>query len=274
MNPQPFTKMGASVQINRVELPGLNHRQARLLRRRAERVPHDASNSIPGLSVDVREGEFLLNVPDNVDLVVLQADPKDRHLLLMARDEQSRINCKFLCGHDERDWFVAAVPRETVSLADAKDRLMPLQARRSQERHRVRGSHRHRRHNKGFVRQGEWFFVPVENLDVDPKLILAHEPLTRGGGSKPHIVEQLYRLGGELVYVHQHWAPVGITARQFHKLPEQKQKLANWRQMRRNPEVYAKGRVRHADHATVKLHDWHRVHMNREVQTQAVAFLD
>ena len=47
--------------------------------------------------------------------------------------------------------------------------------------------------------------------------------------------------------------------------------------MRRNPLVYVRGRVRHADHKTIMLHGWHRVLMNTERQSQAmrnVAFLD
>ena len=47
--------------------------------------------------------------------------------------------------------------------------------------------------------------------------------------------------------------------------------------MRRNPGVYVRGRVRHADHATITLHGWHRVLMNTEGQSKAmrnVPFLD
>jgi hypothetical protein len=47
--------------------------------------------------------------------------------------------------------------------------------------------------------------------------------------------------------------------------------------MRRNPGVYVKGRVCHADHATITLHGWHRVVMNTEGQSKLmrnVAFLD
>jgi hypothetical protein len=46
---------------------------------------------------------------------------------------------------------------------------------------------------------------------------------------------------------------------------------------RRNPGVYVKGRIRHADHATITLHGWHQVLMNTEGQSRAmrnVAFLD
>jgi hypothetical protein len=47
--------------------------------------------------------------------------------------------------------------------------------------------------------------------------------------------------------------------------------------MIRNAEVYAKGTVRHPDHATLVLRDWHRVAMNTEQAARAmqhVAFLD
>jgi hypothetical protein len=50
-----------------------------------------------------------------------------------------------------------------------------------------------------------------------------------------------------------------------------------WQVMKRNPGVYVRGRVRHADHATIELVGWHRVVMNTEGQARAmrnVAFLD
>jgi hypothetical protein len=47
--------------------------------------------------------------------------------------------------------------------------------------------------------------------------------------------------------------------------------------MRRNPEVYVKGRIRHPDHKTTVLPGWHRVVPNTENRAAAgrnVAFLD
>src|ERR1043166_7932377 len=40
-----------------------------------------------------------------LDINVLQCD---RHLLLLVKTPVA--NDRFLCGHDEREWFVAAVP--------------------------------------------------------------------------------------------------------------------------------------------------------------------
>jgi len=50
-----------------------------------------------------------------------------------------------------------------------------------------------------------------------------------------------------------------------------------WRELRRNPRVYARGRIRHPDRATITLPDWHRVVMNTETETDTmrnVAFID
>ncbi len=112
---------------------------------------------------------------------------------------------------------------------------------------------------------------------VDPKLVLTNEPLRRGGG-KPHMVEFLYRSGGEVVYVCPQ-KPMIFTQGQFNSLLSRNPDAKHWAwsTMRRNPSVYVKGRVRHADHATIVLHEWHRVLMNTETQAVAmrhVAFLD
>jgi hypothetical protein len=47
--------------------------------------------------------------------------------------------------------------------------------------------------------------------------------------------------------------------------------------MRRDPDLYVRGAMRHPDHATVVLHGWHRVYLNTESQARAmshVVFLD
>src|SRR5689334_5051225 len=61
-----------------------------------------------------RRGDFFeLRVPEpmrqSLDLEVLQTDSRDRHLLLFVRLKEKPA-ARFLCGHDEREWFVAAVP--------------------------------------------------------------------------------------------------------------------------------------------------------------------
>ena len=88
----------------------------------------------------------------------------------------------------------------------------------------------------------------------------------------------LSQTGGEAVYVCSRY-PNGVTRARYEAILTGNSKARGWgwRAMRRNPAVYVKGRIRHADHATITLHGWHRVLMNTEGQSKAmrnVAFLD
>jgi hypothetical protein len=237
-------------------------------------------------AVDIRHdgnGEFFeLRVPthlsETLDVSVMQAEPKQRHLLLLVRQvgDQPQLD-RFLCGHDEREWFVAAVPGGASSVRQAMDALQPKDVRDSLARSHVSSFKRYARKNRAFRRQGEWFFVPEPSFVVDEKLVLRNEPLRRGGG-KPHLVEQLYRTGGELVHVCARH-PNGISEKEYRELLCTNPKSARWgwRVMSRNPGVYARGTVRHSDHATITLPFWHRVLMNTETQSRTmanVAFLD
>lgn len=209
---------------------------------------------------------------------ILNTEPRQRHLLLMSRSGVDEKH-KFLCGHDERHWFVAAVPEKSgaSTVRTAMEALKPKVIQDRQGQLEVRSKDRNRRRNDAFIRQGEWFFVPVPELSVVPQLVLTNEPLRRGRG-KPHMVEYLYRTGGELVYVS--WRePNGLTQKAYNGLLTRQPEARHWRwqTMRRNPLVYVKGRVRHADHATIDLPFWHQVLMNTETQAVAmrhVAFLD
>ena len=240
------------------------------------------------ISIDVRRdrrGElFVIEASERVSLNVLEYRPGQKHLLLFAGSRAERL--RFLCGHDEMHWYVAAVPdmqRPATNIQSAMEALKPDQAKIAQHLNRVKSRKRNKRKNKGFVRQGEWFFIPAENPVVDERMILKNEPLSRGAGSKPHFVEELYRIGGETVYV-CNALPQGITEEQRSELfktvsDEHRPIVMGWRWtlMKRNPEVYARGRVRHSDHKTIVLYDWHRVFMNTEDKSAAsknVVFLD
>jgi hypothetical protein len=237
-----------------------------------------------GVSLDIaedREGElFVVRVARGAEpeLLVLNAEPRLRHLVLMARGDDGQKS-KFLCGHDERHWFVAAVPekRPVSTVRTAMEALKPQLVAAREVQRRVRPKDRFRRRNEAFVRQGEWFFVPVPNGSAFvPGQVLRDEPIRRGRG-KPHWVEFLTRLGGETVYVsNEH--PQGLDERQYRRLiGEPKAAHLRWRVMRRNMRVCVRGRVRHPDHATIHLEGWHEVLMNTENEASAmrhVAFLD
>lgn len=206
---------------------------------------------------------------------VLQCDRHDRHLLLLVKTPAA--NDRFLCGHDEREWFVASVPGGASSVVQAKLALLPAKVREAADHARLNQSQRTRRHNRAFIRQGEWFFVPAPDLCVDRKLILHDEPIRRGGG-KPHMIAEVFRTRGEAVRVCSRH-PNGLTESEYQALITRDPKAMRWgwQGRFRNAEVYARGTVRHRDHATITLHEWHRVWMNTESTTRQmanVAFLD
>ena len=259
-----FAHMGARFRIVRPE--NLPRR-----RRRADYALDLAS--------DKRGQRFELQVTAQreaeLDLIVLQCDRVDQHLLVLVKAPVA--NDCFLCGYDEREWFVAAVPGSPSTILQAKLALQPDEVRDAADRAGLSDSERTRRHNRAFIRQGEWFFVPAPALRVDEKLILRNEPISRGGG-KPHIVAEVYRSGGESVYVCPRF-PNGVTVQEYHKTLAQNREAKGWgwQQRVRNAGVFARGSVRHRDHATITLHEWHQVWMNTENTTRQmanVAFLD
>lgn len=236
------------------------------------------------LTLDVgtdRHGEFFEIVPQSdaaAEVEVLDAQPADRHLLLLIRENGDKN--KYLCGHDERHWFVAGIPEAAPvgTVRQAKEALKPAEVQSAQARKRIGGKARNRRKNAAFIRQGEWFFLPVPGFTVDVSLVLKNEPLRRGNGGKPHWAEFCYRTGGETVYVCSRH-PNGVTEAGYRTIlsSNPRAKSWGWQAMRRNPGVYVRGRIRHADHKTITLQNWHRVAMNTESQSRAmrnVAFLD
>jgi len=219
-----------------------------------------------------KKGEFFdikLRLGEDIDFDVVQVKPKDRHLLLQTGKE------KFLCGHDERHWFVAGVSSHAGTVEAAKESLKPKEAADSQRKKRVKKRSRNKRRNAGFIRQGEWFFIPCPDLKLDESLIMKKEPLVRSNGGKPHVAEELIREGGKTVYVcRKH--PEGISEKRYQQIIKKDPDAVRWgwTVMRRDMTVYVRGKITHSDHKTLKFSFWHRVAGNMEVFSHRVVFLD
>jgi hypothetical protein len=248
--------------------------------RAAGRVRIDIKRDPSGEYFDVA-----LQKDEPLRVEVLDLRPDQRHLLLMVASPAPRPGTpqrkqKFLCGHDERAWFVAAVPEAAgaSNVLTAMEALKPRAARSSQDRHGVRFRDRNRRKNAGFVRQGEWFFIPEPSLVVPASQIVRNERIQRSGGSKPHFAEFAWRSGGEDVYVNPSGGGRVLSREQYRKLAERKPAVARgYLLQRRNARLVVKGRISHSDHATILLRGWHSVWMNAENESQAmrsVAFID
>jgi len=178
---------------------------------------------------------FKLTFPwsDTITADVLDMKPKLRHLVLDVTGWRLPIGGRYLCGHDERHWFVASLPfgHRTTTVRGAMEALKPEIVRREQKRKGVK-HRRHRRKTAAYVRQGEWFFLPRPMMHVG-ELAIHNGELVRNWG-KPHRVEWLYRPEGR-------------------------------------DETFVRGDVSHPDHETIQLQVWHRVVQNTEVEPTPLA---
>lgn len=214
---------------------------------------------------------FDLELPKGAVAQVINSDPKGRHLLLYVQMDATKS--KFLLGHDERHWFAAAIPEDAPvgTVAQAKRALQPVAVVARSERLKKKDSER--RHNEAYIRQGEWFFVPDPLLKVPDFAIHKNEPLTRGQG-KPHMAQYVFRRGGDTVYMR---GGITLNRAEWEALDEKVRKAA-WTTGIRDAEVYAKGLIRHPDHATIELLGWHQVFPNTEARARAMfrqlAFID
>ena len=253
-----FEKMGARAKIE--EVPRIT--KDRWGRQVQQRVRFDIGRDKNGPFYDI------ITIPE-AELTVLDVQAKDRHLLVMTRvfsEETGEYEkSKFLCGHDERDWFIARTPdnRPVSNVATAKESLKPEIVISAQESKQLGTRKKNRRHNKAFIRQGEWFFIPAPNINPSKWSVIENEPLIRGRG-KPHTAEYVYRIGGTNVYVSQQY-PNGLSETEYRRLLKKDGiSASSFRVRRLDPQVYAKGRITHADHKTVTLNGWHRVIPNTE----------
>jgi hypothetical protein len=265
-----FSQMGARVKCFQSVRAARRFRAARLGGEQP-RIVLDIGRDKHGEYFEIRTAPGVMQ-----EIVVLNVQPREKHLLLLSRQfgekGQFLAKQKFLCGHDERHWFVAAIPEnEPVSdVATARNALKPAEVREREGAKGVSRKASFRRRNPAFIRQGEWFFVPAA-VKADPLLVIRNEPLSRGNLSKPHWAEECYRSGGDTVYVSGKY-PAGLTSDEYKKLPAD-ERNPGFKIMKRDAAVFVRGRVSHPDHATVTLAGWHQVFMNTENRSSAMRFL-
>lgn len=241
---------------------------ARLVVQRAERLrsrPYELN-----IAADQFGEHFKLDMSSaETEFKVLQLRKHERHLLLFVGGTPKE---RLLCGHDERHWFVAAVGDPVSTVTAARRALLPRQLRDRGLNNALLKSRR----NRVFKRQGEWFFVPVTDARLKAAIgaspIHGREPIQRGR-SKPHLCDELVRFGGTAVVLYR--------GREYSQ--------QEWAERQRDPgfrirgrvegrvkdmSVYVRGGIKHRDHATIVLHDWHQVLLNGEIVSSNVAFYD
>lgn len=188
------------------------------------------------VDTDRKRGEyFRVYGADNVELLLMDKQPKSRHLLLQMR-AKLQIDAPpekrhYLMGHDERQLFVVGAD----GISTVKDALSALKPRAVVQAEK-RGLK--------VIRQGDWFFIPMTG-NFDPGNIILQN--TTLGGDRPHTL--------------------GITVGNPHVAEEQVIRI-NERNMGRNlmrrfVTIAVRGKIRHDEHSTVKLVTWHQAIQSR-----------
>lgn len=219
---------------------------------------------------------FKIETREDVDISVPDVQKEDRHLLLFSKDPELQ---RFLCGHDERNWFVAAIPEGSgaSNVKEAKEALKPGEVEQSQKGAKIKTKDLKKRKTEAYLRQGEWFFIPKPNMVIDESLILKNEPIQRGRGTR-HIVEEVCRRGGQTIRICPKF-PEGLLEQQYEEAIKKDPELKHvyWHARVVSAKVYGRGRVTHQDHKTIVLPVWHEVLMNTEARARAmrnVLFVD
>src|SRR5687768_17000496 len=106
---QMFRQMGA-----RADLMSVSGVRPTRKQRRFGFVQTDGSFTRP-LELDIRRDAsgpyFYIRHRKDIRMEVVDVQPRDRHLLVQATEARTwrQDVSQFLCGHDERSWFVAAI---------------------------------------------------------------------------------------------------------------------------------------------------------------------
>lgn len=284
--------------------------QQLVIRRAFSRIDAEVRFRVPewrrtGFSLNIerlrRKETFVITSSDEVDFSVVSVEPGIRHLLLMVKDPSVTevAHSKFLCGHDERHYFMAAIPEKAgaSTVRTAMTALKPKEVLEVETAAGIKTRHLHSRRRRlkngaRIFRQGEFMFVPRPDFTpASPLGIVRDEILTRArfrnnpwpwsrsDGGNPHIAREAYRQTGTMVFV-THQYPGGLTEKERFELFQQDpaaRRLYWWTQQR-DPDVYVRGTIRHAEHATIDLgRIWHRVYVNTEGQSHAgrhLSFID
>jgi len=190
---------------------------------------------------------------------------KGREIVTRSKNPTDFVDERLLVGRDEMHWFVAGVTMSRT-IREAFALLRPQAVNVAMNRSGVKTKEWKKRKTKGFVRQGEWFFVPVHFVEDKNTIIHKNEPIQKPV-SKPHYVEEIVRFGGETVYTRGDQI---LTVLQWKKLSKDEQYL--YRQQVRGARVLGRGKVKHPDHHTVNLVGWHEIHLSTELQANGTRF--
>lgn len=182
-----------------------------------------------------RDEYFRIYGADDVELMLMDKQPKSRHLLMQMRVKldanEPIVKHHYLMGHDERQLFVVNADG-TSSVRDAISALKPRIVEDAERR------------GLKVIRQGDWFFIPLPASYEPDEFVLRNTTI---GGERPQTL--------------------GITVGNPHVAEEQAIKVMEFDlgrgSIRRRIFLTVRGKIRHDEHSTVKLVTWHQAIQSR-----------
>jgi len=154
--------------------------------------------------------------------------------------ETSGRSMLYLMGLDERQLFIARLPKTITTVAEAHKSLKSSEVTFAEGRAPGKT-----------IRQGEWFFVNTtdEEQDYLNKAIKDHQL----------IIKVKFPIGHNHIQVNSHVADEALV------VPAKL--LVHGFPIRQTTDTFVRGSVRHRDHDTVKMSKWRRVIRNDEPES-------
>ncbi len=235
------------------------------------------SNSISNFRMNIIERKseevfFISLKKPIIELQVLQTRKDINHLLLMVKDNEIGTQEKFLCGFDERHWFLVGVDDNVRNVDHAMLSLKPALVDIQQKIKKIKRKNINKRHNKAFIRQGEWFFIS-SRISINTQNYIMYKNHSLGNG---HVCDEVCETVIE-TYFHSKHAPKGLLKGNYKRFLEKHPHIhpnKGWWTSIMYFDRYARGHVRHKDHKTIYLNGWHIVLKNRQKNTPGNDFLD
>lgn len=160
---------------------------------------------------------------------VLELDEETDHVVIRRTTPAEQRH--MLCGMDERHYFAAGLPEAATTVRQAHELLRDEEVSRA-----MRARSRIERPK----RQGEWFFLRCSGEELE-EIERANKAFVRRKADIETVIN-----GRRRGNTH--------TADEVLRMPD--------------GEIFVRGKVRHVEHKTLKLRDWHRVVRNTEKMDQ------
>ena len=181
---------------------------------------------------------------------VVKWEPKRKQLIVRRTTTAGSLH--YLAGRDERQLFIAKLPRPCTTWDQAQKILKPDRVRFAEGSRRVK-------------RQGEWFFMETTSAERDACEQAVREGKLIKGASIGTVVSGAYarsglRRPGEFGNPHTVTEAVVIRG----------ERLRHGFSVRPR-EVYIRGKVQHVDHRTTSFKQWRKVIRNTETDIGAAA---